>query len=207
MTLALSLLIGLAFAEENPIRGYLGDPNIKMFREAVNYLVEQDGGSEEDLKNQITLAFLANLEAKRIMELAVQRMEKLSAGERFSLGNLYLSRDDYAQSIKIYESLNKEFPKWSCPWRHKGEALYKMKDFKASAKALEMSIETNLEHVDAYIWYAFALNELKQYKKARTALEKAFELQGKEEEGSHFDEELPEAKINALYDQLKKKTK
>ncbi len=198
--------ICLAFAQANPISEYMQNQSVETFKSAIEYIAEQDTKDAETMRWKLTLAYIANIEAKRVMEKALDNVVKLSSGERFSLANLYLSMDKYPEAIKIYDDLNKEFPNWSCAWRHKGEALYKMKDFKAAAKALEQSIETNKEHYDAYVWYAFALNELKQYKAARKALETAFALSA-EEEGSHFDEELPEEKIMELYEHLKKKTK
>ncbi len=200
------IVASIAFANENPLQNYMQDPNLSNFKDAVDYIAENDAKEPESLRLKLTLAFLANHEAKRVMALANQNLENLSAGERFSLGNLYLGMDNYAEAIKIYDNINSEFPNWSCPWRHKGEALYKAKDFKGAVKALEKSVETNKEHYDAYVWLAFAQFELKKYKAARKSLEKAFSLNA-EEEGSHFDEEIPDEKIMELYDKLKKKTK
>ncbi len=196
----------MAFAQDNPLTAYMQDANVANFKAAVDYIAENDAKEPESLRLKLTLAFIANHEVKRVMALANTNLDQLSAGERFSLGNLYLGMDNYAEAIKIYDNINREFPNWSCPWRHKGEALYKSKDFKAAVKALEKSVETNKEHYDAYVWLAFAQYEIKKYKDARKSLETAFALDA-EEEGSHFDEELPEEHIMELYEKIKKKTK
>lgn len=205
--IALALVaLSLLFAQENPIADYMKSPNLKSFRFAVDHIAEKEKNGSDNMQMQLTLAFITNQESKRIMALAEERFEKLSAGERFALGNLYLSMDKYPEAIKIYDRINQDSPKWSCPWRHKGEALYKNKDFKAAVFALEQSVETNKEHYDAYLWLAFAQYETKQYKAARKSLETAFSLSAVEE-GSHFDEELPEEKVMELYEKIKKKTK
>jgi len=137
--------------------------------------------------------------------LAKADMDNLKPGERFALANLYLERDKYDDAISIYNLLNEATPKWSCPWRHKGEALYKSGNYDAAKKSLEMAIETNKEHYDAYLWYAKTLYELKDYKNALRALETAFDLT-EELEDSEYDQVIPEEEINQLYQELLKLT-
>ena len=139
------------------------------------------------------------------MELAKADIDNLKPGERFALANLYLEMDKYADAISIYNLLNEATPKWSCPWRHKGEALFKSGKYDAAKKSLEMAIETNKEHYDAYLWYAKTLYELKDYKNALSALETAFDLT-KELEDSEYDQVIAEEDINQLYQELLKLT-
>jgi tetratricopeptide (TPR) repeat protein len=67
-----------------------------------------------------------------------------------------------------------------------------------------MAIQTNPEHYDAYIWYAKTLYQLARYEEAMTALNTALELDDNEE-GSHFDEALPDDELQSLYDDLQQK--
>ncbi|HRX76560.1 MAG TPA: tetratricopeptide repeat protein, partial [Candidatus Cloacimonadota bacterium] len=161
-------IISFGWAELNPIRDYLDQPSMQSFEQAVKHLNSID--TTESLQAELNLAYIANYEAMRLMELAMAKADELSAAERFSLANMFLGMDKYAEAIKLYEALNQASPKWSCPWRHKGEAYYKSGNFSASAQALEMAIQTNPEHYDAYIWYAKTLYQLARYEEAMTAL-------------------------------------
>ena len=204
MCLILSML-AFVFAEEaaNPISMYMEKPTTESFAKAVSYIAEQDNKGE-GMGMQLTLAYIANAEVNRIMELA--KTSKLSPGESFSLANLYLSMEKYPEAIAIYNQINTDTPAWSCPWRHKGEALYEMKDYKGAVKSLEQAIETNKEHYDAYIWMAKTLYELKKYKEAKNYLEIAFKLDSAPEHGSS-DEAMADKEVQDLYEKIKAKTK
>jgi len=205
LCLILSML-SIIFAAEaaNPISAYLENPNTESYSKAVSYIAENNAKETEGMGMQLTQAYLANVELNRILDLA--KTAKLSAGESFTLANLYLSMEKYPEAIAIYDRINTDTPAWSCPWRHKGEALYQMKDYKASVKALEQAIETNKEHYDAYIWMAKSLYELKKYKAARANMEIAFKLDSSKEHGSS-DAEMVDKDIQDLYEKIKAKTK
>lgn len=200
------LTLSVLIASESPVRAYLSKPSLESYATAVEYLNSLDQEKPEAMQAKLNLAYIANHEARRLMDMAVQNIDKLSPGERFSLANMYLGMDKYPEAIKIYDGINEANPKWSCPWRHKGEAHYKAGDYAASARALESSIETNREHYDAYVWYAKALYKLSRYAEAKKALDTAMELDP-EEEDSHFDEELPEDEIEQLYQDILKQLK
>ena len=200
-------LLGFAFyyAQESPVTLYLQNQNLETYQQAVNYLIQIDKEGKSGMQAKLNLAYISNLESLRLMELAKADMDNLQPGERFALANLYLERDKYDDAISIYNLLNEATPKWSCPWRHKGEALYKSGNYDAAKKSLEMAIETNKEHYDAYLWYAKTLYELKDYKNALRALETAFDLT-EELEDSEYDQVIPEEEINQLYQELLKLT-
>jgi len=193
-------------ADTNPVRAYLDNPGTDAFGAAVQYLAQMDKDSSSSMQTKLNLAYIADYEAKRLMDLALSQEKELKPAERFSLANMFLGREKYAEAIKLYDMLNKESPKWSCPWRHKGEALYKSGDYPAAITSLEMAIETNEEHYDAYIWYAMALSKLERYQEAKTALDTALSLDS-EEEGSHFDEEFSDDQLQQLYKDLQDKLK
>ncbi|MDY0151519.1 MAG: tetratricopeptide repeat protein [Candidatus Cloacimonas sp.] len=129
--------------------------------------------------------------------------ETLTTSERFAKANSLLANEEYKMAIVMYDSLNKDFPQWSCPWRHKGEAYYKLKDYPAATKALEEAIATNENHYDAYVWLAYALNEQKLYKEALQNLELAMKLTPEEEESK--DEEISKEHIDKFYKELQQK--
>ena len=199
------LIVVLYCAQESPVTLYLQNQNLETYQQAVNYLIQIDKEGKSGMQAKLNLAYISNLESLRLMELAKADMDNLQPGERFALANLYLERDKYDDAISIYNLLNEATPKWSCPWRHKGEALYKSGNYDAAKKSLEMAIETNKEHYDAYLWYAKTLYELKDYKNALRALETAFDLT-EELEDSEYDQVIPEEEINQLYQELLKLT-
>ncbi|MEN6445429.1 MAG: tetratricopeptide repeat protein, partial [Candidatus Cloacimonas sp.] len=185
-------------AQESPVMLYLQNPSLDTYQNAVQYLIEKDKEGESGIQAKLNLAYISNLESNRLLEIAQAAVDSLKPGERFALANIYLETGKYTEAINIYELLNKTTPKWSCPWRHKGEALYQTGNFTAAKKSLENAIETNKEHYDAYIWYAKTLYELKEYKQALSALETAFSLPSNSEE-SEFDQANPEPEITQLY--------
>jgi len=199
------LIVVLYCAQESPVTLYLQNQNLETYKQAVNYLIQIDKEGNSGMQAKLNLAYISNLESLRLMELAKADMDNLKPGERFALANLYLERDKYDDAISIYNLLNEATPKWSCPWRHKGEALYKSGNYDAAKKSLEMAIETNKEHYDAYLWYAKTLYELKDYKNALRALETAFDLT-EELEDSEYDQVIAEEDINQLYQELLKLT-
>jgi len=199
------LIVVLYCAQESPVTLYLQNQNLETYKQAVNYLIQIDKEGNSGMQAKLNLAYISNLESLRLMDLAKADMDNLQPGERFALANLYLERDKYDDAISIYNLLNEATPKWSCPWRHKGEALYKSGNYDAAKKSLEMAIETNKEHYDAYLWYAKTLYELKDYKNALRALETAFDLT-EELEDSEYDQVIPEEEINQLYQELLKLT-
>ena len=199
------LIVVLYCAQESPVTLYLQNQNLETYQQAVNYLIQIDKEGKSGMQAKLNLAYISNLESLRLMELAKADMDNLQPGERFALANLYLEMDKYDDAISIYNLLNEATPKWSCPWRHKGEALYKSGKYDAAKQSLEMAIETNKEHYDAYLWYAKTLYELKDYKNALRALETAFDLT-EELEDSEYDQVIPEEEINQLYQELLKLT-
>lgn len=200
------MLLNLCFAQESPVTKYLQNQNLDTYKQAVDYLVKMDTDGETGMQAKLNLAYISNLESLRLLDLAKENLDNLKPGERFALANLFLEMDKYPEAIEIYDLLNEATPLWSCPWRHKGEAMYKSGNFESAKIALGKAIETNEEHYDAYIWYAKTLYELKEYKQALTALETAFNLTEENEE-SEFDMVLSEEELNQLYQELQKLAK
>jgi tetratricopeptide (TPR) repeat protein len=160
---------------------YQEDANRENFLTAYGELGESN--------NQIFLSYLLYMEMERQLEEI--KIEDLKPQQKFMLANLFLELGKYEKSIEIYEKINEATPKWSCPWRHKGEALYKMRNFEQSEVALKKAIETRVEHYDAYIWLAKVQKELGKYKEALQTFETGISYKGK-------DIEEPEKEVEQL---------
>lgn len=185
----------------DPVKNYLANPSLEGFQLAVKHL--ENGIAQDPLKLQprLYLHYLCDLEAERTMEALLADAANLAPGERFSLANYLLGNEEYQKAVSLYDAINKDYPTWSCPWRHKGEALYKMKDFQAASEALSQAIATNENHYDAYIWMAKAQKELGLYREALTNLEKAMTLDPNAEESD--EEAISEDEIHTLHQELK----
>lgn len=204
--LSLAILICMAtfaYADANPLYDYFNHPGEESFRLAVNSLCSAIAEGKNINANRINLAFISQMEASRLGESMQAVADSLAPGERFALANMLLAQEKYASAVELYNKINAETPNWSCPWRHKGEALYKLKNYKAAEKALQEAIATNEQHYDAYLWLAFTQYELKQYKKAWASLEKAKSLSPEAEESA--DEAISDTQLQELSAKLKKK--
>jgi len=198
-------LLGLVtlWADENaadPVKAYLESPDISGFQAAVAQLSTQLGNEDSDFRARLYLHHLCDLEARRMLDGLIADADSLAPGERFSLANYLLGKEDYQTAVQLYDAINEDLPNWSCPWRHKGEALYKLKDYQRAMTALEQAIATNQNHYDAYIWMARAQKELGLYPDALANLDRARKLNPGEE--GHEDEEIPAEDIDKLYKEL-----
>ena len=198
-------LLGLVtlWADENaadPVKAYLESPDISGFQAAVAQLSTQLGNEDSDFRARLYLHHLCDLEATRMLDDLIADADSLAPGERFSLANYLLGKEEYQAAVKLYDAINEDLPNWSCPWRHKGEALYKLEDYQRAMTALEQAIATNQNHYDAYIWMARAQKELGLYPDALANLDRARKLNPGEE--GHEDEEIPAEDIDKLYKEL-----
>ncbi|MDD2227868.1 MAG: tetratricopeptide repeat protein [Candidatus Cloacimonetes bacterium] len=208
--LIVSLLICLAAfayaeAQSNSLNEYLNNPNAASYKLAVSTLCDNITKGENINQNKLNLAYITNHETSRLMEQLQADAKTLAAGERFMLGNILLSQEEYTKAIAIYDGLNKDYPNWSCPWRHNGEALYRLKQYDAAVIALQQAIDTKEDHYDAYVWMAMALKEQGNYKEALKNLETALTMSPETEESE--DEAVSQEKIQALLKELRAKVK
>lgn len=200
LTLAI-LLCGTVFAQENdPVNTYLDSPNPTAFSPAISSLYQSITAGENLTRSKIYSLYLMNVETRRLVDELMVTADSLPAGERFSLANVLMGMEMLDQAVVLYEGLNEAYPTWSCPWRHKGEAYYKLGEYEAAAGALQEAINTNENHQDAYLWMAFALNELGEYSSALENLERALSMESEEEGGE--DSVIPQEQIEALHREL-----
>lgn len=198
------ITLGMAWtlfaADADPLESYLANPNPESFREAVEALTDSLLSAVNPNTSKAYLAYIAAEESTRLLDELQREIEELAAGQRFMLGNILLELDKLEDAVEVYDSLNEDYPNWSCPWRHKGEALFKAEDFEAAVEALAEAIQTNEEHYDAYVWMAMALKELGLYEDALANLDSALKLDPNLEESE--DDIISLDEVEALYQEL-----
>lgn len=204
LILLLLSFVCLNAEETNPVNDYFNAPSEQSFTAAYNFCAAMLKADTTSTSYQILMANLAALEADRLTEQLMPQKSALNPSGRFQFANLLLAQRRYEDAVELYNGLNTDYPAWSCPWRHKGEALYEQKQYKAAEIALEQAIATNKEHYDAYIWMAKTQYQLKKYKPALKNLETALTLNPEAEESA--DEVISEGSISQLHEQLLHKT-
>jgi tetratricopeptide (TPR) repeat protein len=133
-------------------------------------------------------------------------LDDLSNKNKFSYANILLELKQYDESIAIYKMLNEKTPKWSCPWRHRGEAYWKKKDYDNALMCSKKAIETRETHYDAYVQLAGIENEMGRCKDALATIEKGLTYYGKDIEDP--EQEVSSVDVHFLYlDILKKNDK
>jgi tetratricopeptide (TPR) repeat protein len=191
----------------SPLQVYLKDKSAEKFADAHTAYMAQI----KDTMNygSITaLAWLHMFELDRYLEFLNENLGELKNMQKFQYANMLLELDRNEDAIAVYEKIVEANPKWSCPWRHMGEAYYKMKNYAQAEKALLMAIETREEHYDAYMWLAEVYHAWGKYDKGIKTLETGLTWYGKDIEDP--EEEYSSAKVAFLHlDLLKgaKKTK
>ncbi|MBP7864625.1 MAG: tetratricopeptide repeat protein [Acidobacteria bacterium] len=199
---------GTAAAEEkapaaaNPLQEYLLKKDPASYQKAVAHFT---GLLEKKPGDPVALLMLANLGLMQV-ESSLETLEKqadtLSRAQKFQFANLLLALKEYDKAIRFYTQLNDAFPQWSCPWRHKGEALWKAGRLDDAEKALLKAIETRETHYDAYVMLAEVRRDMKKYPEALAALEKGLSFKGKDTEDPE-DEVAPVRELWLHLDLLK----
>lgn len=130
----------------------------------------------------------------------------------FRLGNLLLMQNRFDEAIGCYDKVNAAIPAWTCPFRHKGEALMKAGRNEEAIIALRRSIEVKKDHFDAYVFLARALTAAGRFAEAEKELDTAVEVHAKSGQCAPHDEEEATMKdcwaaYAELYDKLGKPDK
>jgi tetratricopeptide (TPR) repeat protein len=196
---------------------YLKDRTPENFMKAFEHYNSMWADSS-DYGAAVVLAYINMIEMEKNLGILEENMSELSSKNQFSYGNILLELGRYDEAIPIYEVLNEKSPKWSCPWRHKGEALWKQGELADAVVALNKAIETRETHYDAYVMLANVYSELDDCEKALETLEKGLTYFGKdiedpEKEVSNIDVAFlhldllkkcgKKADYDNLYDKLK----
>jgi tetratricopeptide (TPR) repeat protein len=196
----------LAAAQEkppSPFQVYSNDQTPENFVNAYNAYNAQMKDTA-DYGAVAMLAWLSYYELDRNLEVLKKNAANLTNMNKFQYANVLLELARYDEAIPLYEQLNEKNPKWSCPWRHKGTALWKSGKLDEAVKSLEMAIETRKTHYDAYVVLAQVYNDKKEYKKALATVETGLSYYGKDSEDP--DKEMNTLEVQFFYLDLLKKT-
>ena len=182
---------------------YQENSNFENFRKAIEHYNSNLSQDKDNFESNLYLSYLYFMEMNRNLERLKNNFDVLDNRTKFSFANLLLNLGRYDESITYYEKLNQESPNWSCPWRHKGEALMKLNRFEEAEKALQKAIETREEHYDAYVMLAEVQKEMGKYREALQTLNKGFSYKGKDIEDS--EDEVTELDVKFLHLELLKR--
>jgi tetratricopeptide (TPR) repeat protein len=207
-TLALVLCLmapALVAAQEKPLtpfQVYSKDKTPENFISAYNAYNAQLKDSA-DYAAVTMLSYLNIYELDKNLDLLKEHVGELKNMQKFQYANILLELDRNEEAIPVYTMLNEASPKWSCPWRHKGEAYFNLKNYPEAEKALLMAIETRKEHYDAYIWLAEVYRASGDYEKGLKAIKDGMEQYGKDIEDP--EKEYSSAEVAFLHLDLLKK--
>ena len=204
LAIALAIILpGVASAKDPSLFSiYLKDRTTENFVKAWEHY-ESLRADTANYSAAVVLAYLSLIELEKNLDILEENEAELKNKTLFSYGNILLEMDEYDEAIAIYDILNEKSPKWSCPWRHKGEALWKKGDLDGAVVALDKAIETRETHYDAYVMLADVYNDLDECEKALATLEKGLTYYGKDIEDP--EEEVANIDVAFLHLELLKK--
>ena len=185
----ITLLTTEEHSENELFIAYQQDQTFENFQKAIEHYNAELITSKDD-SSVIMLSYLYTMELHRNLEILQVNIDSLDTGTKFSYANLLLELDQFDESVAIYNQLNLDYPKWSCPWRHKGEALMKQQNYKDAEMATIKAIEVREDHFDAYIQLAKIQKEMGKYDIALQTLETGIKFVESDHEDEVSDEEV-----------------
>ena len=208
LILLFTVLVTICFAEEGKhdnsefehFNNYRNEQNAENFSTAINHYFQ----NENDYSSNLMLSYLCFMELEKNLEVLETNLDSLTTRTKFSYANLLLELGRLDESIAIYDIINKDVPKWSCSWRHKGEVLMKQNKLEEAETATLMAIETREDHFDAYVQLAHIQKEIGKYREALQSLNKGLSYYSSDPEEEITDEEIIELKTE-IQELLKKK--
>ncbi len=187
-------------AEEISLHTYFSNQTEENFLKVYNYLYKKIKANPKDYDSIISLATLTQLAANNYSNQVKTKIDSLGMREKFLFANFLLQQEKYQEAINIYNKLNKAAPKWSCPWRHKGEAYFDMGKYKEAEQALFKAIEVKKNHFDAYILLAQIQEKMEKYQEALSTLETGLKYEDQNTE----KEEITDKDVLVLYARILK---
>jgi tetratricopeptide (TPR) repeat protein len=199
--IALSFLIGInLFAGELSLHDYVNNKTEENFSKVYNYYVQKINQNHEDYDALISLAMLTQIASNNYENMIKDNFKNLGIREKFLFANFLLQKGKYNESIDIYNQLNKIAPKWSCPWRHKGEAYLAIKKYNEAENAVIQAIKVKKNHFDAYILLAEIQEKMEKYPEALKTMETGLKYQDQNTE----KEEITDKDVLILYSRILK---
>ena len=187
-------------SEFEHFNNYKNEQNAENFNTAINHYFQ----NENNYSSNLMLSYLCFMELEKNLEVLELNLDSLTTRTKFSYANLLLELGKLDESIVIYDKLNEDVPKWSCPWRHKGEVLMKQNKLAEAETATLMAIETREDHFDAYVQLANIQKDMKKYEEALKSLNKGLSYYSTDPEEEVTDEEVMKLK-SELKELLKKR--
>lgn len=180
-------------SEFEHFNNYRNEQNAENFNTAINHYFQNDN----DYSSNLMLSYLCFMELEKNLSVLESNLDSLTTRTKFSYANLLLDIGKLDESIAIYDILNEEVPKWSCPWRHKGEVLMKQNKLTEAEKATLMAIETREDHFDAYIQLAEIQKNLGKFEEALESLNKGMQFAE-----ADYEDEVSSEDIESLKQEL-----
>lgn len=168
---------------------YIKDQTQENLVELIDYMANDD---EKSHYSSVILGSVYLHELDKQINLLEANRDSLSYQELFGYANLLLDAKRFQESIEIYNILNNAAPAWSCPWRHKGEALLKMGNLEEAEEATKKAIESREDHFDAYIQLAKIQKAMGKYEVALQNLEQGLKYQENDHEGEVQESDIIE---------------
>ena len=169
-------------AQRNVFLDYYREPSPENFLNAYHFFTT---AAEQDSFPDRAILYLMNLhkmESDNHLDYLLANIDNYRVGMKFQIANTLLNLRLYEKAIEIYEQVNESAPDWFRPWRRKGEAYLRLKEYPKAEIALKKSIEIRNTHFDAYLMLAEVCLLQKKNKLALENIEKAFEVQGSDPE-------------------------
>jgi len=194
---ALTLAVSGATAQEKSLFSvYLEDRSTENFVKAWESYEQMRADSTND-NATVVLAYLALIELEKNLGMLEENVDALKPKITFQYANILLEMERYDEAIPLYLKLNESTPKWSCPWRHRGQAHWKKGELDKAETALLKAIETRETHYDAYVMLAEVYRDMERYEDALKTLEKGMEFHGKDIEDP--EKEVADLDVGFLY--------
>ncbi len=182
LMLLLSLAASLSAQEADPCIEYLKKPTSQGYRAARAHLDSLLSKNSADPKALLYSALVDQANLSCQLDRLYELRDSLEGRYLFGLANLMLVMGDFKRSVEIYNKINLQMPKWSCPWRHRGEALYRMGDLAGAEQSFIKAVETRPTHYDAWVWLARVQKDRGKRKEALASIKKAFQNKGQDVE-------------------------
>jgi tetratricopeptide (TPR) repeat protein len=186
--------------QTDPCLEYLKKPTPEGYRAARGHLDSVLSKNSNDRKALLYSALVDRTHLAEQVDRLYNLRDSLEGKYLFGLANLMLETGDFRRSVELYQKLNDQTPKWSCPWRHKGQALYHMGKLAEAEQSLLKAVETRPTHYDAWVWLARVQKDMGKRREALGSIKKAFENKGKDSEGP--EEELAAGEDVKLLDEI-----
>ncbi|HTY08137.1 MAG TPA: tetratricopeptide repeat protein [Candidatus Edwardsbacteria bacterium] len=165
-----------AAPQPDPVRQYLQQPSNQGYLKARAKLDTLLARNPKDYPSLIaSLAVERTNLAAQVNDLYAIR-DSLDAATKYDLAEFLLSAKDDDRAIAICEQLNAAAPRWSDPWRSKGQALYQQGKLDEAERALLKAVEAHEARYDAYVWLARVRSDLKRYDEALETLKQGFAI-------------------------------